>query len=34
MSEAERIVTIFGGAKCCDPDPEYTQARRAGRAAG
>jgi len=30
MSEAERIVTIFGGAKCCDPDPEYTQARRAG----
>lgn len=30
MSEAERIVTIFGGAKCCDPDPEYAQARRAG----
>ena len=31
MSEAERIVTIFGGAKCCDPDPEYAQARRAGQ---
>jgi uncharacterized protein (TIGR00730 family) len=29
-SEAERIVTIFGGAKCCEPDPEYTQARRVG----
>ena len=29
-SEAERIVTIFGGAKCCEPDPEYAQARRVG----
>jgi uncharacterized protein (TIGR00730 family) len=30
MNEAERIVTIFGGAKCADPDPEYAQARRVG----
>jgi uncharacterized protein (TIGR00730 family) len=30
LSEAERIVTIFGGAKCCEPDPEYAQARRVG----
>ena len=30
MSEAERIVTIFGGAKCGEPDPEYAQARRVG----
>jgi len=29
-SEAERIVTIFGGAKCGEPDPEYAQARRVG----
>jgi uncharacterized protein (TIGR00730 family) len=30
-SEAgERIVTIFGGAKCCEPDSEYAQARRVG----
>lgn len=26
----ERIVTIFGGSKCSEPDPEYTQARRVG----
>lgn len=26
----ERIVTIFGGSKCCDPDPEYAQALRVG----
>lgn len=26
----ERIVTIFGGSKCCEPDPEYVQARRVG----
>ncbi len=26
----ERIVTIFGGAKCCDGDAEYVQARRVG----
>jgi hypothetical protein len=32
MSESqERIVTIFGGAKCCDLDPEYEQARRVGQ---
>lgn len=30
MSQTERIVTIFGGAKCSDPDPEYAQARRVG----
>jgi uncharacterized protein (TIGR00730 family) len=31
MSEApERIVTIFGGSKCGEPDAEYTQARRVG----
>ncbi len=27
----ERIVTIFGGSKCAETDPEYDQARRAGR---
>ena len=27
---AERIVTIFGGAKCSEDDPEYAQARRVG----
>lgn len=26
----ERIVTIFGGAKCCETDHEYAQARRVG----
>lgn len=26
----ERIVTIFGGAKCSEADPEYVQARRVG----
>ena len=26
----ERIVTIFGGSKCRDSDPEYAQAQRAG----
>ena len=31
MSEAqERIVTIFGGSKCAEHDPEYAQARRVG----
>jgi uncharacterized protein (TIGR00730 family) len=29
-TEGDRIVTIFGGAKCCEPDPEYAQARRVG----
>src|ERR1043165_3984576 len=29
-NETERIVTIFGGAKCCETDVEYEQARRAG----
>jgi len=28
---AERIVTIFGGAKCGELDPEYGQARRVGQ---
>jgi len=27
---AERIVTIFGGSKCREPDPEYVEARRVG----
>ena len=27
----ERIVTIFGGAKCVESDVEYTQARRVGQ---
>ena len=27
----ERIVTIFGGSKCNENDPEYDQARRAGK---
>ncbi|HEV2885163.1 MAG TPA: LOG family protein [Pyrinomonadaceae bacterium] len=27
---SERIVTIFGGSKCCEPDLEYMQARRVG----
>jgi hypothetical protein len=27
----ERIVTIFGGAKCSENDPEYAQARRVGQ---
>ena len=32
MSEAqERIVTIFGGSRCCDQDDEYKQARRVGQ---
>jgi len=32
MSETgERIVTIFGGAKCREADPEYVQARRVGQ---
>jgi uncharacterized protein (TIGR00730 family) len=31
MSEPrERIVTIFGGSKCREPDPEYAQAMRVG----
>ncbi len=28
---SERIVTIFGGSKCAETDPEYDQARRAGK---
>lgn len=31
MSTQEKIVTIFGGSKCSEFDPEYEQARRAGR---
>lgn len=27
----ERIVTIFGGSKCRDSDPEYAEARRVGQ---
>ncbi len=31
MSETqERIVTIFGGSKCGESDPEYAEARRVG----
>src|SRR5204862_8337960 len=31
MSESvERIVTIFGGSRCGEDDPEYEQARRVG----
>ncbi len=31
MTDApERIVTIFGGSKCGEPDPEYAQAQRVG----
>jgi len=31
MSETgERIVTIFGGSKCLESDPEYALARRVG----
>jgi len=28
---ADRIVTIFGGAKCSESDPEYLEARMLGR---
>lgn len=28
--QPERIVTIFGGSKCVEEDPEYEQAKRAG----
>jgi uncharacterized protein (TIGR00730 family) len=32
MSELpERIVTIFGGSKCREQDPEYAEARRVGQ---
>ena len=32
MSEVEeRIVTIFGGSKCRESDPEYAEARRVGQ---
>jgi uncharacterized protein (TIGR00730 family) len=32
MSDSEeRIVTIFGGSKCAESDPEYALARRAGQ---
>lgn len=30
MSGAERIVTIFGGSKCRESDPEYIQAEQVG----
>ena len=30
-SSAERMVTIFGGAKCREKDPEYDLARRVGQ---
>jgi len=30
MGTGERIVTIFGGAKCRQSDPEYAQAQRVG----
>jgi len=30
MSAAERIVTIFGGSKCRESDPEYIQAEQVG----
>jgi uncharacterized protein (TIGR00730 family) len=30
MSDHERIVTIFGGSRCRETDPEYGQARRVG----
>ena len=30
MENPERIVTIFGGSKCSEADPEYAQARRTG----
>ncbi|MGB7921827.1 MAG: LOG family protein [Pyrinomonadaceae bacterium] len=31
MSEQERIVTIFGGSRCRETDPEYGHARRVGQ---
>jgi uncharacterized protein (TIGR00730 family) len=31
MSDHERIVTIFGGSRCRELDPEYEQARRVGQ---
>jgi uncharacterized protein (TIGR00725 family) len=32
MSDSQgRIVTIFGGSKCRESDPEYSQARRVGQ---
>src|ERR1700704_2567831 len=31
VEKPERIVTIFGGAKCRELDPEYQQARRVGQ---
>jgi uncharacterized protein (TIGR00730 family) len=30
MNANERIVTIFGGSKCCDSDAEYHEAHRVG----
>jgi uncharacterized protein (TIGR00730 family) len=30
MEASERIVTIFGGSKCIETDPEYGQAQRVG----
>src|SRR3954470_18819441 len=31
MTDDERIVTIFGGSKCTESDPEYAIARRVGQ---
>ncbi|HEV8588788.1 MAG TPA: LOG family protein [Pyrinomonadaceae bacterium] len=30
MTTSERIVTIFGGSKCCETDAEYQEAHRVG----
>jgi uncharacterized protein (TIGR00730 family) len=30
MNPQERIVTIFGGSKCCEDDAEYREAHRVG----
>ena len=30
MNPSERIVTIFGGSKCCEDDAEYREAHRVG----
>ena len=30
MNANERIVTIFGGSKCCEDDAEYREAHRVG----
>ena len=31
MNAPERIVTIFGGANCCETDVEYREAHRVGQ---